>query len=474
MNDHSNTAAPHADLPGPRPPISASPLPGADSLAWKYVGQWRMMTVLGRALVLETAHPVVGAGVAEFSTYRNHPWRRAQQTLLSLQRIVYLDTRAREKEAARLTRLHRHINGVDTNGCPYNALDQEAMAWVHLSVFDAMVVMCRAAGRPLTPRQEEQLYGEWCAYGRVVGLGEDAMPATVSDFWAYFARMTRERITDTQGLRDLRAALTGPVPPPAQLSFLPAPLWRALSTAGARAFLQITAALLTPQEREQLNMPATRTGSMLATVVCRAAAVFDGIAPVRLRYMPIAAKAITTERRLAASLKRKSTRPAANTPELFHRILDQSGDGFIAWADLAAVARVVTTRLDLDEAAETALYDSFHTWWQHLRTTSDTDGDGRLNSQEYAATDPNDSALLAAMESIAAAVDRDGDGHIDQAEYTHLLGGGARPEEVLQSFRHLDADGDGRVTVAEFAAALGEVFLGKTDSPVSRHLLGQA
>ncbi|MFJ1648102.1 oxygenase MpaB family protein [Streptomyces sp. NPDC088258] len=465
------------DIPGRPDPGTASgalPLPGPDSIAWRYVGQWRLLTVLGRALVLETAHPVVGSGVEAFSTYRYHPWRRAQQTLLSLQRVVYLDVRGREKEAARLVRLHRHIKGVDGAGRSFDALDPEAKAWVHLTLFEAIVTMCRVGGDPLPARDEEQLYEEWRACGRVIGLDDDVMPADVAAFWVYFERMTRERLDATGGLRGLVSALSGDFPPPAQLDFLPAPLWRAVRGAAARAYLDMTAALLSPALRERLDLRPGPAGPAIAAVVCRAAGLLDRIAPPRLRYMPVAATAIAAELQLRRSLARRAARPDAAVPELFDRILDQTGDGFVSWADLAAVARVVAVRLEVDEATETALYDAFHTWWLELRAGSDTDGDGLLSREEYARTGPDGAALRAAMDTVAAAVDRDGDGFVEQAEYAHLLGGGGHGPELLESFRLLDTDGDGRVTVAEFAAGLGAFFAGRAGSPVGRRLLGRA
>ncbi|MEW1717982.1 oxygenase MpaB family protein [Streptomyces sp. NPDC093109] len=464
------------EIPRQSGPDGAAPagFPGPDSVAWRYVGQWRLLTVLGRALVLETAHPVVGAGVAAFSTYRYHPWRRAVQTLLSLQRVVYLDPRGREKEAARLTRVHRHINGVDDEGRPFDALDPEARAWVHLTLFEAIVTMCRAGGDPLGARDEERLYEEWRAYGRVIGLDEEAVPATVAEFWEYFERMTRERLGATRGLRDLVTAVTGDFPPPAQLGFLPEPVWRALRGVAAGAYMDMTAALLSPELRERLGLRMGPGAPLLAAVVCRAAGALDRIAPPVLRYMPVAAAAITAERRLRRDLARGAGRPGAAGSEPVHRFLDQTGDGLISWADLAAVARVLAGRLELDEERETALYDAFHAWWQELRATLDTDGDGAVSEAEYAAAGPGGAALRAAMDTVAAAVDRDGDGFVDQAEYTRLLGGGLRPAELLASFRQLDADGDGRVTVAEFAAGLAAFFTGQAGSPVGRHLLGRA
>ncbi len=432
-------------------------------MTWKYTGLWRLATVLGRALVLETAHPVVGAGVAEFSTYRTRPWRRAEQTLLSIQRMVYSDSRGREKEVARLDRLHSHIKGEG-----YDALDPEARAWVFLTLFEGVVTMCRAGGDPLSSADEEQLYAEWLACARLFGLGEDVLPPTVADFWAYFEWTTRERLERTQGLRDLIEALDrGDFPVPRQLEFLPAPVWKLLSSTAAKAYADISAALLSPELQERLGMRPSPFGSVLSTVVCRGAGLLDRVLPTRLRYMPLAVAALTVDHQVRLTPRR----PGLGGSEIFARILDQNEDGTLNWVDLAASARVISARLDLDEKTETALYAAFHAWWVELREMADDDRDGTVSREEYADAVYEGSALRAAMDAVADAVDKDDDGFVELTEYAHLLGG-APEADVVASFRQLDTDDDGRLTVKEFAVGLGEFFMGRTDSPVDRHLLG--
>ena len=92
--------------------------PGPGSITWRHIGQWRFLLVLGLTLALQIAHPVVGAGVAEHSTYRAHPWRRAEHTLDSLQRLCYADPAARAKEIKRIARQHHRISGVDVRNRP--------------------------------------------------------------------------------------------------------------------------------------------------------------------------------------------------------------------------------------------------------------------------------------------------------------------------------------------------------------------
>ena len=109
--------------------------------------------------------------------------------------------------------------------------------------------------------------------------------------------------------------------------------------------------------------------------------------------------------------------------EFFRQVLDQTGDGHLDWPDLAAMARELSTRLDLDEPEETRLYDAFAAWWRELQAALDTDGDGRVSIEEYAAAVPSlaGPALIRVAEVLFDATDKDGSGTIDADEYRALF-----------------------------------------------------
>lgn len=111
--------------------------------------------------------------------------------------------------------------------------------------------------------------------------------------------------------------------------------------------------------------------------------------------------------------------------EFFRQVLDQTGDGHLDWPDLAAMARELATRLDLDEPEETRLYDAFAAWWRELQAALDTDGDGRVSADEYATAVPSlaGPALIRVAEVLIDATDKDGSGSgtIDADEYRTLF-----------------------------------------------------
>src|SRR4051794_22131132 len=68
---------------------AAELVPGPDSVTWRISGDARILTTAGYALVLQVAHPTVGAGVAEHSNFREDPWGRLFRTLDYTTIMVY-------------------------------------------------------------------------------------------------------------------------------------------------------------------------------------------------------------------------------------------------------------------------------------------------------------------------------------------------------------------------------------------------
>src|SRR6185503_3372914 len=76
---------------------------GPSSEAWRLNREAMLLLGAGpRALLLQLAHPLVAAGVADHSDFRADPWRRLQATLRSYLRIVYGTATAARAEIRRL------------------------------------------------------------------------------------------------------------------------------------------------------------------------------------------------------------------------------------------------------------------------------------------------------------------------------------------------------------------------------------
>ncbi len=202
-------------------------------------------------LVLQVAHPVVGAGVAEHSTFRSDPWRRLVRTIGSTVRFTYGTDAVAAREADRLRLLHARIAGIDHRGRPYRALDPSAYAWVHLTLAHFAVDVRRVLGRPLTADRCDTFYREWRLVGTRIGVHDSEMPPDWSGFLDYFDTMVRTTLEDNRSVRDVLAVTRLP-PPPAR--WLPDTAWEPLASRAGRLQTLFAVGTLPPAARELLDL----------------------------------------------------------------------------------------------------------------------------------------------------------------------------------------------------------------------------
>ncbi|MGW6487100.1 oxygenase MpaB family protein [Streptomyces sp. NPDC055056] len=417
--------------------------------------RWALAMI--RATVLEAAHPQIAAALADNSTFVAHPWRRLRNTFLSTRRMFDADPAVREREAARLNRLHARMSGSDSRGRAYDATDRASRAWVVAALFESAVTMCRLSGQPLDQDTMERMYAEYRRFLAALEGDAGELPEKLHDFWRYFDRVVEDELENTEAARIILYRLFDHLPAPALLAGAPT-LWAAGRAVIGPLLGAITVASLPEPYRRKAGLPETpgapalMQGAYLATGLARflpkgwvdAETIIEALSlspdsdDPRVRTVT----ALHTSMKRASALLRLLTplsdeisrdpAPAAtratregqrSAEEFFRQVLDQTGDGHLDWPDLAAMARELATRLDLDEPQETRLYDAFAAWWRELQATLDTDGDGRVSADEYAAAIPSlaGPALIRVAEVLFEATDRDGSGSIDADEHRTLF-----------------------------------------------------
>ncbi|MEV1167705.1 oxygenase MpaB family protein [Nonomuraea sp. NPDC049784] len=277
---------------------------GPGSMHWDTAGEYRNLLVAGSALVIQTMHPAVGAAVAEHSTYKDDPWGRLTRTLVSIQKWVYGGADG-PAEGRRLRELHKPISGVDELGRSYHALNGEAWAWVHLSLFERFVTLRRYFGTPFTVEQQRRLYAESRQLGAILRVPEREMPPDLEAFWRYFDEMVAHRLEAHPTALDVLSVLRGTPAPPG----LPRPLRRLWTPVGAGSgeFNHfVTVGTLPPAVRRKLGLRWTAREERRLRHLGHAVAVLTPRLPERLRYMPIAyhaRKAERSSRRLERQLR---------------------------------------------------------------------------------------------------------------------------------------------------------------------------
>lgn len=249
--------APGAD----HPPGTDDPWPalGPETIVWRRAGDVRVLLAAGYALVLQVAHPTVGAGVSEHSSFQEDPWGRLLRTLDYACTMVYGGQTAARETGARIRATHRQIKGVRPDGQRYSALEPEAYAWVHATLAQGIVIAHERFGRRLDEKQREELWAQWLALGPLLGIRPGGLPADWPGFCRYFDEMTGNRLQRTQAVDEVLAALARPAPPaPARYR----PLWPVLRMPMAHGVLLSTVGLLSPGLRARLGISWTRREEM--------------------------------------------------------------------------------------------------------------------------------------------------------------------------------------------------------------------
>jgi uncharacterized protein (DUF2236 family) len=285
---------PHLDTAPATGPAGA--IPGPSSLTWRYAGDWRGVFGARSTLLLQVAHPVVGAGVADHSDFLSDRWGRLQRTMEST--FDFLGYRGEERgrtEAARLREIHRDIKGVDAGGRRYHALNPEAYLWVHATLYRGMVETQRVFGRPLSPVKEAALFREWRDLALALGITERHLPDGPAAFRAYFAGMVEDRLERNDTVDLLIRLDRKPLPPPPNWP-LPRTVWTGLALPPGRVLRKTGIATLPPVLRDRFGLRWTSADQRRFDVLARGVRLAGALTPEPLRHSPVAARAMRRSR----------------------------------------------------------------------------------------------------------------------------------------------------------------------------------
>ena len=190
---------------------SLAPHPG--TITWRRAGDARLLVAAGYALLLQVAHPTVGAGVSEHSQFRRDPWGRLLRTLDYACTMAFGGPEAAGEMGRRVRSFHKQISGRRPDGQRYHALEPAPYAWVHATLAEAIVLAHERFGRPLTEQQREQFWAEWRSLGRLLGIRLRDLPADWTGFRDYVQEMVEGTLEHTPAVDEVLGALARPAPP---------------------------------------------------------------------------------------------------------------------------------------------------------------------------------------------------------------------------------------------------------------------
>ena len=176
----------------------AAGLFGPGSMAWRIDREVIVLAGGSCALLMQAAHPVVAAGVAEHSTYAIDPLGRLLRTLASSFDVVFGTRATAETAIRRVNAIHSAVRGRLPSGAAYTALDPEALLWVHASLVDTALRVYGRFVAPLSPGEEQAYHREAIEVASMLGLPRRALPERLADLRAWMAEVIgdgRVRVT---------------------------------------------------------------------------------------------------------------------------------------------------------------------------------------------------------------------------------------------------------------------------------------
>lgn len=241
--------------------------PHGPSIAWRINGERLVLLGWTRAILLQLAHPLIGAGVYDHSSFRAAPRTAAVRLRRTVQAMLAL-TFGTDAEQARaydgIRAIHRRVNGVlpaaagrFPAGTPYSAEDPELVLWVHTTLLESIPLVYERVVGPLSGAERN----DYCAVAAPVAIALGAHEATVPRSWAAVRRhldtaYANGTIAVTPQARELARALLAP---PFPMAAGPATWINRLFTVGdLPPFLREEYGLLwSPRDHRALTMVST-------------------------------------------------------------------------------------------------------------------------------------------------------------------------------------------------------------------------
>ncbi|HUY10081.1 MAG TPA: oxygenase MpaB family protein [Candidatus Dormibacteraeota bacterium] len=152
---------------------------GPSSATWEVMRQPLLILGAARALLMQSAHPLVAQGALDHSDFAKDPIGRFQRTAGWVTTVVFGTTDEAKAATRAVNRVHRKVLGdlppdnataVWGPGSAYRAQDQDLLLWVHASLIDAMLTTHRAVIGAINQGQGDRFVREWDAVAKLMGL----------------------------------------------------------------------------------------------------------------------------------------------------------------------------------------------------------------------------------------------------------------------------------------------------------------
>jgi uncharacterized protein (DUF2236 family) len=248
------------------------PLFGPESMMRRINSEPALLLGARAALLMQLAHPLVAAAIADHSRFRDDLMSRLRATLRTISTIVFGTEEEARAAARRVNAQHATVAGRDNAGRAYSATDPHLLLWVYgtlvhtsVEVYDGFV--CR-----LTEVERATFYKESKDAARLFEVPDDFLPGSLDDLHAWMRdRIESGEVVVTPLARELAAPLLRLVP------------WVPNGVAGRLAF--VVASLLPNELREGYRLPLDRPGRLTVNALGHVSRVLTPRTPSVLKSL---------------------------------------------------------------------------------------------------------------------------------------------------------------------------------------------
>lgn len=194
------------------------PLFSPSSVFWRINRELASGLAGPRAVLMQIAHPLVAAGVAEHSQFRVHRFARLYRTSMAAAAITFGSREFALRVIRSINQKHQQVHGVlraqagiFPAGAPYDANDPELKLWVLSTITDSTLLVYDSFISPLSNDEREQYYRDSLIVAKLFAIPCGIVPPTYSDFRSYISNMLEsDAITVSNTAREIARALFSP------------------------------------------------------------------------------------------------------------------------------------------------------------------------------------------------------------------------------------------------------------------------
>jgi uncharacterized protein (DUF2236 family) len=168
--------------------------PGPESITWKVNREVIVIAGLGRAILLQLAHPAVAVGVHDHSSFRGSflsSFQRMRSTIGAMLSLTFGDTEQMITAAAAINTIHDRVRGRVREGVgeAYSAHDPELQRWVHATLLESIPLTYELLVGPLTRVERDRYCSEAAIMEPLLGMQPGWLPRDSAQLDTYMREM---------------------------------------------------------------------------------------------------------------------------------------------------------------------------------------------------------------------------------------------------------------------------------------------